>query len=118
MVVYDDFLIDIMSKSSSGNRVGPGPKFKDDVPPIFDSLYPLAEEVLSFESPQLDWSKFSSNLPNWLWHRPNSKYVEWLDRMIATKEVLWKRIGIYDAVMLSRSLIDMDKNLFLAPTRF
>ncbi|KAF7146771.1 hypothetical protein RHSIM_Rhsim04G0101300 [Rhododendron simsii] len=49
-------------------------------------MYPLAEEVLPFESQCLDWNRFSIAIPNQLWHRPVAKYVEWLDRMLEAKE--------------------------------
>ncbi|KAI8536020.1 hypothetical protein RHMOL_Rhmol10G0222700 [Rhododendron molle] len=38
--------------------------------------------------------------------------------MMEAKGDLWRQIGIRDAILLSRSLIDMDKNLFLAASQF
>lgn len=46
------------------------------------------------------------------------KYVEWLDRILEVKGDLWRPIGIRDAILLSRSLIDMDKNMLLAASQF
>ncbi|XP_058185682.1 uncharacterized protein LOC131302908 [Rhododendron vialii] len=100
------------------DRVGLGPAFQLGFPSQLAPMYPLAQEVLPFESPSLDWNRFNSDIPNRLWHRPDAKYVEWLDRMLEAKGDLWKQIGIRDAILLSRSLIDMDKNLFLAASQF
>lgn len=38
--------------------------------------------------------------------------------MLEAKGDLWKQIGIRDAILLSQSLIDMDKNLFLVASQF
>ncbi|KAF7151432.1 hypothetical protein RHSIM_Rhsim02G0176100 [Rhododendron simsii] len=81
-------------------------------------MYPLAEEVLPFESPCLDWNQFSTDIPNRLLHRPDAKYVEWLDRMLEAIGDLWRQMRIRDAILLSQSLIYMDKNLFLATSQF
>ncbi|KAI8530140.1 hypothetical protein RHMOL_Rhmol11G0032200 [Rhododendron molle] len=59
--------------------------FQLGFPSQLASIYRLAEEALPFESPCLDWHRFTTDIPNRLWHRPDAKYVEWLDRMIEAK---------------------------------
>lgn len=39
---------------ANADRVGLGPAFQLGFPPQLDTMYPLAEEVLPFESPSLD----------------------------------------------------------------
>lgn len=75
-------------------RVGLAPAFLFGFPPPLASMYPLAEEFLPFESPSLNWNRFNTDIPNRLWHRPDAKYVEWVDRMLEAKGDLWKQIGI------------------------
>lgn len=87
---------------ANADRVRLGPAFQLGFPPQLAPMYQLAEEVLPFESPSLDWGRFTTNIPNRLWHRPDDKYVEWLDRMLETKGKLWRQIGIRDAILLSR----------------
>lgn len=75
---------DVLVIANAG-RVGLGPAFQLGYPLQLASMYPLAEEALPFESPSLDWNRFTTDIPNRLWHRPNAKYVEWLDRMLEAK---------------------------------
>ncbi|KAI8536021.1 hypothetical protein RHMOL_Rhmol10G0222800 [Rhododendron molle] len=49
---------------ANSDRVGLGPAFQLGFLSQLAPMYPLAEEVLPFESPCLDWHKFTTDIPN------------------------------------------------------
>ncbi|KAG5524877.1 hypothetical protein RHGRI_031523 [Rhododendron griersonianum] len=113
-----DILIDRTQTRSPTVKMGLRPAFNGDFPESLYPFYPLAEEALPFGYINADWTAYPRDIPNRLWHRPDKQYVQWVNRVAAVKGGLWKEIGIYEALMLSRSLIDMDKALFMAAAQF
>nr|GLL36383.1 uncharacterized protein LOC109181101 [Ipomoea trifida] len=115
--IIDEVFVPTTSSSPSDYILGPCAD-ADESPSKLASRYPLHEggEQLLLHSLKPDL--FNKDRPFRLWPVVNANWVNWVNRVEKEKWQLWKSIGIYDAIQLSKVEIPKDKNLLYAALCF
>ncbi|XP_019186399.1 PREDICTED: uncharacterized protein LOC109181101 [Ipomoea nil] len=114
--IIDEVFVPTTSSSPSDYILGPCAD-ADESPSKLASRYPLhegGELLLHSLQPEL----FKNDKPFRLWPFVNVNWANWVNRVEKEKWKLWKSIGIYDAIQLSKIEIPKDKNLLYAALCF
>ncbi|CAL5328053.1 unnamed protein product [Camellia sinensis] len=102
----------LLSDNEESHRYALGPAFMHEYTMRLQNYYPGMGGKFLFHDFALDWSKWHLSNPVENWPIPNENWTNWVDRVADAKGDLWKEIGIYDAIMLSKIRIEIDKHLF------
>ncbi|XP_028083050.1 uncharacterized protein LOC114284348 isoform X3 [Camellia sinensis] len=108
----------LLSDNEESHRYALGPTFMHEYTMRLQNYYPGMGGKFLFHDFALDWSKWHLSNPVENWPIPNENWTNWVDRVADAKGDLWKEIGIYDAIMLSKIRIEIDKHLFFAALFF
>lgn len=114
--MIDEVFVPSTSSSSTDYILGPCVEASES-PSELASRYPLDEgEELLLHSLQPEL--FKNDRPFRLWPVANVNWVNWVNRVEKEKCELWRSIGIYEAIQLSKVDIPKEKNLLYAALCF
>ncbi|KAG5151026.1 hypothetical protein JHK84_027498 [Glycine max] len=110
MEVREDFMVSATGDSEPTSRSAYFLK------PLANSLDGPVSEVISSSMamplpPVFDPKQWPMVVRYNGWHHPKPKWVEWVDTLQVRYQSLWKKVGIFDAIMSTKCSIAKNQNL-------
>ncbi|GKV39518.1 hypothetical protein SLEP1_g47276 [Rubroshorea leprosula] len=85
-----------------------GPYFVSNPPAALASIYPQPKEHLLPFQVKPDWSKWVGSFGAWpAWRK--SEWVEWIDRLEPDFGQIWRDVGLFEFIQLTKCRFTMDK---------